>query len=165
MLDPFTRVLAHRNQARALRDLAFALTQVGCYREAREVAGTIEHEGERAKALSSLATALAQVRDESRANAMFGEAQEAARTIEDDGERPEAPSSMVSALGQAGRFDHALTLLGVRTLDEFLQALAEWAPSFEQVKPGVSVDVLRAATSIAGWVRAGWGKIHERLNS
>jgi hypothetical protein len=45
-----------------------------------------------------------------------------------------------------------------------MQSLAEWAPFFEQVKPGLSLGVLHEATGIAGWVRSDWRKIHELLN-
>ncbi len=96
-----------------------------------------------ARALSRLADALAQER-------RHHEAPEIARTIEDDSQRAEALSCLASALAQERRFSDALDLLGLRDLYEFFEVLAKRAPCIEQVEQGLSVAVLREATSIAG---------------
>jgi hypothetical protein len=81
----------------------------------------------------------------------------------------EALSSIASALAQVGYFNDALAVLGLREYDEyqfdkFVRTLARWAPFFGQVKQGLSADVLREATAVAGWVRLDWRKIHELLS-
>jgi thioredoxin-like negative regulator of GroEL len=150
----------YRGWAKALKDLASALAQAGGYEEAQEVASAIEDDDryQRAEALRELASALTQA-------GRYEEAREVASTIEDDSKRAGALRDLASALAQAGRFNYALAVLDLRKLDEFLQALAKWAPSFERVEPGLSVVVLWEATGIVGWVRSDWRTIHELLNS
>jgi hypothetical protein len=80
----------------------------------------------------------------------YEEAQEVAHSIRNDKLRAEALRDLAAALTQAGRLNYALAVLGLGELDEFLQALAGWAPSFERVTLGLSIAVLREATGIAG---------------
>lgn len=95
----------------------------------------------------------------------FDKARRVIRTIQDNKHRAEALYNLAAALAQAGSFAEALTALGPCELDKFLQALAEWAPAFEQIEPGLSVAVLQEATSVAGWVRPDWHKVHELLSN
>lgn len=146
-------------RSEALRDLSRALAQAGRYEEAREVASSIEDYWWRREALSSLATALAQAK-------RYEGARKVASSIEGYWWRTEVLRDFAAALVQAGRFSYALAvLLGLRELNEFVRALAVWAPSFEQVKRGLSVDVLREVVRIAGWVRPDWREIHELLSA
>jgi tetratricopeptide (TPR) repeat protein len=149
----------------ALRNLAAALTQAKRYDEAQEVARNIEEDRWRSYALRVLAAALTEAGEDCRGKELFDEVREAAHNIADYEDRLDALSSLASALAQARHFNYGLAVFGLRKLDTFLQALAQWAPSFEQVKQGLSVDVLREATGIAGWVRSDWRKIHGLLNS
>jgi tetratricopeptide (TPR) repeat protein len=149
---------------RAARELAVALTKAGRYEDAREAASAIEWDEARTEALRDLAIALARVGDESAAKAVFDEAREAARAIADDQYRSEALREMGIALAKAGHLVYALaTVLDVGKLDEFLQALATYATSLEQVETGLSIDTIREATGIAGWVRQDWHETHELL--
>jgi hypothetical protein len=114
--------------------------------------------------------ALARTGDGGRANALLDEvldeALKAARTIAAvDWQRARALGKLAAVLARVRRFNHALTLLGLLDkLGEVLQALAKWAASFEQLKQGLSVAVLREATGNAGWVRLDWREIHELLD-
>jgi hypothetical protein len=55
-------------------------------------------------------------------------------------------------------------LLGLRELDELLQILTQWMSYFEQVRLGLSTDVLAAATGVAGWLRSDWREVHRLLS-
>jgi len=151
-------------RANALRELAAALAQAGesrageVFAKAEEAALAIADDGKRADALEKLAAAQAQA-------GRFAKAEETALAIADDGKRAWALRDLAAALVQAGHVDQALTTLGSRSLDEFLQALASWSPAIERRKSGLSVAVLREATGVAGWVSQYWLKIHELLSA
>jgi hypothetical protein len=146
----------------ALENLIAALSLAGRYEEAREVALAIEGDWLRAWALEQLARNLSLA-------GRYKEAREVALSIEGDWRHPEAtpilPIIEAEARAQARRFGDALTSLGPRELDRFLQTLAQWAPFFEQIKPRLSIDVLTEGIRIAGWVRVDWRKTHELLSS
>jgi len=92
-------------------------------------------------------------------------AEAVARSIPNDWQRAEALRELADALAQVGRFDEALLILSLHSLDESLQVVANWAPSFEEIAPGSSLAVLRQATRVAGWVRPDWRRISELLSS
>ena len=73
--------------------------------------------------------------------------------------------NLADSLARSKRFGEALTTLSPRTPDEFLQTLIKWSPSFEQVEPGLSPNVLREAIGVVGWLRPEWREIHELLSS
>jgi hypothetical protein len=157
-------ITGRRQRAKVLRDLAAAMARAGesraseVFAQAEETARSIRRDEQRDEALRDLAAALAQA-------GHFTKAEEMARSITDYGERTKALSKLAAALAQAGRFDQALTTLSSRSLDEFMNDLASWAPAFEQRKSGLSVAVLREATGVAGWVSSDWRKIHELLSA
>ncbi|MCZ7572053.1 MAG: hypothetical protein M5U01_26175 [Ardenticatenaceae bacterium] len=153
-----------QQRAWALRELARALAQGGRFGQAEAVARSIPDEQGRAAALRELAGALARVGDD-RASGVFEAAEAVARSIQNDWGRASALRELADALAQAGRFDEALLTLSPRSLDESLQAMANWAPSFEEIAPGSSLAVLREATRVAGWVRPDWRRVSELLSS
>jgi len=128
------------------------------YEEAREVAHSIRYDWVRWEALRDLAAAMPQA-------GHHQEAREVARSVRHDEHRAEALKALSAAMARAGSLNYALSLLGLRTLDEFLQILAEWATVFEQIKPRLSIAVLSDATAVAGWVRSDWREIHELLST
>ena len=145
--------IKHWRRAVALSVVAADLARAGRYEEAQAVAGTIEDDRWRSKALSSMGAVLARAGEDHRADEMFEEARKAAST-----------RSVADALAQAERFSYAFAILGLSDLDDFLQVLAEWGPSFEKVASGLAIGTLREATGIAGWVRSDWREIHALLS-
>jgi hypothetical protein len=159
----FDEAAAHMIQddwehARALRELAVALARAGRFDQAEAVARAIQSDASRALALRDLAAALAQAGDE-RASRMFDEVEAVTGAIQ----TIFALGALTPARAQAGLFAQAFSALGERQADTFLEAIARWSPAFEQVKPGLSVAILREVTRIIGWVRPDWRKIHGLL--
>ncbi|HBY97527.1 MAG TPA: hypothetical protein DEP84_26895 [Chloroflexi bacterium] len=128
------------------------------FQVAEAVARSIPVEWERAEALRALAEALAQA-------GRFADAEAVARSIQREWPRARALRALADALAQAGRLDEALLTLSPYSLDASLEAVANWAPSFEEIAPGSSLAVLRQATRVAGWVRPDWRRISELLSS
>jgi len=150
-------------RARALREVAVALVETGRDGEASEVfaqaceaASAVGPTWPRANALGGLVTALAQT-------GRFDEASEAADAIQDVGVRTAALRDLGAALARVGRFAQAFVALGPCESDSFLHALSQWAPSFEQAEPGLTVAILKEAVRVAAWVRPDWRKIHDIL--
>ncbi len=118
----------------------------------------LQDDWERGRVLLVLAEALAK-------GERLEEAKKAALLIQAPLQRSEALTDLAAAYARAHQFSEALTALGTRELDDFLQSLAEWAEAFEQVEPAFSVAVLREASEVAGWVRPDWWQIHELLRT
>jgi hypothetical protein len=94
----------------------------------------------------------------------FVDAEQMARCIPDADLQADALDDLATALIQSEHYAEALKTVGVRGIDGFLRALASWASSFEQVQRRLSVEALRQAMGVAGWVRPDWRKIRELLN-
>jgi hypothetical protein len=138
---------------------------ISLLREALELARSIEDGQYRSWALRAIAEVRAQADASALAQAeRYDEAREIARSIEDAEVSWQALSDLALDLARDKCFNFALAvLLDDPGLDAFLRALAEWTPSFEQVKPGLSTTVLREASGVAGWLSLRYRKIHELL--
>ena len=75
--------------------------------------------------------------------------------------RSEGASSLATPMANIGRFAEGFTTLGLLRLDKFLYDLTEWASAFENVQPRLSLEVMREAVRIAGWVRPQWQDISQ----
>jgi tetratricopeptide (TPR) repeat protein len=133
---------------------------------ATQVAQGIADEYKRAKVLTAIATALAQVRQADTAQALLWEAQQVAQGIADEYERAEALIAIAQALAQVGQVDTAQTLLWEakqvaqsiadawqqnRALAAIAQALAQVGrvEEAQQVAQGIVGDGARAEALIA----------------
>jgi tetratricopeptide (TPR) repeat protein len=148
----------YSERRRALIEVAKVLAQARRYEKAQEVALSIHDDYYQSKALIEVTKALVQA-------GRYEKAQEVARSMEDNEERQKALIEVTKALVQAGRFNYALALLDFREINEFVQTLARWALSFEQLEGGLSVTVLCEATSVARWLSPYWRKIHRVLST
>ena len=72
------------------------------------MARAIESDGQRAEALSAVATILIEAGERAAARPLLDEAIAAARAIESDGQRAQALSAVAAALAQAGHRDEAI---------------------------------------------------------
>jgi hypothetical protein len=160
-------IRASMEWASAMGEIAVALIQIQPDRQDEAdtlfnaVWGLVENlqdEWERGRVLLVLAEALAKVE-------RLEEAEKAVLLIQNPIQRSGSLADLAAAYARAHRFSDALTALGTRELEYFLQSLAEWAEAFEQVEPGMSVAVLREASEVAGWVRPEWRQIHELLRT
>ncbi len=107
------------------------------------MARAIESDGQRAEALSAVATILIEAGERAAARPLLDEAIAAARAIEDDGQRAEALSAVAAALAQAGEIERNLALvqeswLHAATRPYALQLLAQ-AVSLIAVKPEIGI--------------------------
>jgi tetratricopeptide (TPR) repeat protein len=182
-----------KQRAMTLSVIASVLAQEGLYEKAKEVAYTISDDWRvnqwRVQALGTVIKALAReeryeevmadirsfahgwqweeiLRDVAVAVAEAGhyeEVREIAYYVSDD-ERLKMLTRVASALAQARLFNQALAMLNDFELDDFLHALAQCAPSFDQVKVGLASVVLRECTRVAGWVRSDWRKVDQALS-
>jgi hypothetical protein len=148
--------------AKALCILAAILANMGVktdagrvFTNAKEAVYAVEDYGRREIAVWAFAAALAQ-------SGNFREAkQEVQQLIYSDWHRSEQVNGLAAPLANIGSFVEAFTLLGLQQLDKFLYDLTEWASAFEKVQPNLSLEVMREAVRIAGWVRPQWREIYQ----
>jgi hypothetical protein len=61
-------------------------------------------------------------------------------------------------------FARALAALGLQDLDQWIQALATWAPAIEEIELGLYRTVLVNVVRIVAWVRSDWAEIKSVIN-
>ncbi|OYD94884.1 hypothetical protein CDG76_16060 [Nostoc sp. 'Peltigera membranacea cyanobiont' 210A] len=149
-------------KAQALCAVAAALTNAGLEAEANRIfmeakASTyaVENWGRRESAVWTFAAALSQA-------GHFDLAKKEVQPLIDNGfHRSEGLSGLAAPSANIGHFVEAFTTLGLQRLDKFLYDLSEWASAFEKVQPSLSLEVMREAVCIAGWVRPHWKEISQ----
>ncbi|MDZ8189057.1 MAG: NB-ARC domain-containing protein [Nostoc sp. ChiSLP02] len=149
-------------KAQALCALAAALTNAGLeaeanriFMEAKAATCAVEDYGRTEAAIWTFADALSQA-------GHFDLAKKVVQPLIDNGfHRSEGLSGLAAPIANIGRFAEAFTILGLQRLDKFLYDLSEWASAFEKVQPGLSLEVMREAIRIAGWVRPHWQEISQ----
>ncbi len=150
------------NWAIALCKLASTMTQLSDTRaetmleKARIRVRILHEESGKTLPLRYLAEALMQA-------GKFDEADEVIQSIQDYKMR--GYRKLAEALAKDGNLPKALEKLGTRRIDEFILILCDWAQYFEQMNAGMSLEVLRQATEVAGWVRPDWQRINKLLCS
>jgi tetratricopeptide (TPR) repeat protein len=147
-----------QEQAETLAHVAQTLAERDRLDEALKVARDIKLDQEQAEALAHVAHTLADAGEQGRAQALFGEAVRIART------RPRG--KVLTFLRDVGRISDALALLALadfHDINEFLQNLVMWVPTFEQLQSGLSVIALREFTEVAGWSNSHWRRVHELI--
>jgi hypothetical protein len=154
MIEPEEKVKA-RTPERTDEQVAIALAEEGRHEEARAVISRIRSDVDRGAALSALADSLGRAGRWDEARAIAYEA--------GDFWRGYILRDLADALIEERRVGDAFSMLGSRSLDESLQALAQWATHFEKLRSGLSVAVLREATAVAGWARPDWEEISQLL--
>jgi hypothetical protein len=65
-----------------------------------------------------------------------------------------------ATLVRSGQIPDALQNLGKLDVDLLVQAIADWAPAFDEFKNSLSVMSLVAVIDVAGWIRTDWRRIH-----
>ncbi|MGI2902100.1 NB-ARC domain-containing protein [Tolypothrix sp. VBCCA 56010] len=149
-------------KAQALCAVAVALTNAGLKAEANRIfieakAATyaVESYGRRESAIWTFAAALSQAGHFELAK------KEVQLLIDNNFHRREGLSGLAAPMANIGRFVEAFTTLGLQSLDKFLYDLSEWASAFEKVQPRLSLEIMREAIRIAGWVRPHWQEISQ----
>jgi hypothetical protein len=148
----------------ALQELVLALSQCGRFKEAEEVTQTIENEACRTAALRTLAVALAACGQKG-ADSVFDEAERQLRCIQVSWIWHPAACQHVIALAGAGRYTKALCFLQSFQLDEFLNFVIEIIPNLEKSNPGISVELLREISGVAGWMRPRWRPLNDLIRT
>ena len=80
-------------------------------------------------------------------------------------DRIPAISETALAMARSGHFDQALTTLYAPGIEEYLQTLCQWSPTFASQMPGVAVEVLREACSVLNWVRPDFRRLVDLLGN
>ena len=149
-------------KAQALCAIAAALTNAGLeaeanriFKEAKAATYAVESYGRRESAVWTFAAALSQVGHFDLAK------KEVQLLIDNDLHRREGLSGLAAPIANIGHFVEAFTTVGLQRLDKFLYDLSEWASAFEKVQPRLSLEVMREAVCIAGWVRPHWKEISQ----
>jgi len=149
-------------KAQALSAVAAALTNAGLkaeanriFMEAKAATYAVKSYGRRKSAVWTFAAALSQAGHFDLAK------KEVQALIDDNLHRREGLSGLAAPMANIGRFAEAFTTLGLQRLDNFLYDLTEWASAFEKVQPRLSLEVMREAVRIAGWVRPQWQDISQ----
>ena len=149
-------------KAQALCVLAAALTNAGLeaeanriFMEAKAAAYAVESYGRRESPVCTFVAALCQ------AGHFDLVKKEVQPLIHNPWHRSEGASSLATPMANIGRFAEGFTTLGLQRLDKFLYDLTEWASAFENVQPRLSLEVMREAVRIAGWVRPQWQDISQ----
>jgi Flp pilus assembly protein TadD len=149
-------------KAEALCAVAAALTKAGLeaeantiFIEAKAATYAVESYGRRELAVWKFAAALSQ------AGHFYLAKKEVQPLIDNNLHRSEGLSGLAAPMANIGRFAEAFTTLGLQSLDKFLYDLSKWASAFEKVQPGLSLEIMREAVRIAGWVRPQWEEIYQ----
>jgi hypothetical protein len=74
-------------------------------------------------------------------------------------------AAVADVLVRAGLLTEALDVLEQVSPDDFLAVVARWAATFEGIQPGLGERVLLTVSSILGWIRADWRRLHGLLGS
>ncbi|MBE9001168.1 tetratricopeptide repeat protein [Nostoc sp. LEGE 12447] len=125
------------------------------FMEAKAATYAVESYGRRESAVWTFAAALSQAGHFDLAK------KEVQLLIDNDLHRREGLSGLAAPIANIGHFVEAFATLGLQTLDKFLYDLSEWASAFEKVQPSLSLEVMREAVCIAGWVRPHWKEISQ----
>ncbi|MHB8625956.1 MAG: hypothetical protein ACYDBJ_17585 [Aggregatilineales bacterium] len=144
---------------RALTDILELLAETGQVDAVRRMIPNIEPHDSSSRVWfqTVLVTALART-------GQIEQAQAEARILPDDSwTQASRRKEIAMALAKTGRIAEAFETLGVRQLEEYAQTLTHWAPAFEQIAPGLAIDVLREATRIAAWAQPEWLDIYRIL--
>jgi tetratricopeptide (TPR) repeat protein len=149
------------SKQRILIELAADQAQSGELSKAREIADSIEDDWAKAIALSKLAKAYALTKNFTEARKIaHEEVENIANTVEGGLYRLWVMSELTITLAHVLFFNRALSILGLKeTPSEFLNALMEWQPAFEHIKPGIFVDILHESIHIFAWERPDWYEI------
>jgi len=85
--------------------------------------------------------------------------------------RIEAWNLIAKSFAQSGKFDEALSTLDLSSVSELhdrvsvlIRYLASWAPAFEKLQVGLTLEILSAITRIGGWTSPAWLRIHHILS-
>jgi hypothetical protein len=70
---------------------------------------------------------------------------------------------LAAGLARAKQISKAFDAIESTDLEHAMIFLADSSVAFDQIKPGLSLDVLEEAAGVAGWARADWRKIREIL--
>ncbi|MEZ4730271.1 MAG: hypothetical protein R3E79_24335 [Caldilineaceae bacterium] len=71
---------------------------------------------------------------------------------------------MATELVKAGHFIEAFVLLEIRSIDEFITILLQWAPLIEQIGEKLIVATLLQVVEVAGWVRTDWKQVYQEIS-
>lgn len=151
-------------KAKALVRLAAAMARAGSaaqsevvYMEACETAMSIDAAGSnRSDTLSELAAALTEA-------GYLERARQVAKSVEIPWSAKKALRRVARGFALSGCFEQAVQTLTMGDVNEYLLALAEWAPYIENIESGLIVEVLQQTTRIAGWTRPRWAIAHSIL--
>lgn len=170
----------------ALRELAMELTQANRVNEAYQAIASIQDDDDKGRPLGELAMAMSIAGKDNDSGKYFQEAVQVTRTIESDWTRKWSQKELSALMAKAGHLSLALETLGPLELDEFMDAITEWACAGagrgqrriigkngwlnesallpyappDSVKSPITLDVLEKAAYILGWVRSDWREIH-----
>ena len=84
---------------------------------------------------------------------------EAIQKIDSSG-REYVLKEIASIMAKAGVFTEAFTFLPLGGSDDIIGILAEWSDAFENIEPGLALNILREAIRIAMWVYPNWQEVH-----
>jgi hypothetical protein len=150
-------------KGRMLCYLASALSLSGRFAEASNVAYAIDDEAWRASALRELAATLAEKNKLEAADPVFEEAERQLKTVQHHLSWQSGARDLVIALANAGRYLKVLDFLKSADLDSFLEMVLSIIPGLERLNPGITLNLVREVSGVAGWTRPPWRRVHKVL--
>ena len=130
--------------------------------EAERTAETISLYDFRADAFHQMAEAVREA-NPCRADELVQKALGEARAIPDERERQRLIRALVDTVARTQGIQRGLEVLEGDSFNEFIGALARWAPWFEKLNPEFPLNALRSTIHIAGWIRPDWQKVGDCL--
>ena len=144
-----------------LANLASELASVGWGEEAMATFAKARETAELAGGYDGMAglrdVAVAQVRA-----GLYAQARETAARLRGE-DIAAVESELAAAEGRAGRFVSAFQTLGSRDPSGFVNEMARWSRGFEELEPGLFLQIQLDTMRILGWVVPFWKELRERL--
>jgi tetratricopeptide (TPR) repeat protein len=145
--------------------LVSALSLTGRFAEASKIAYAIEDEAWRASALRELGAALAGQNNLEEADRVFDEVERQLQSIQNHLSWESVAHDLVVSLANAGRYLKVLDFLKSVDLDTFLEVVLSIIPGLERLNRGVTLNLVREVSGVAGWLRPRWRRVHELLSA
>jgi tetratricopeptide (TPR) repeat protein len=145
-------------KASVLDELVRGLARIGELVEAEHTAETISVYDFRADAFREIADAV-HATNPDRAESLLRRALTEARAIPRAEQRKRVMTTLIDTLARTQGIRRGLETLEVDSLDEFVAALVRWAPWFEKLDREFPLNALRAAITIASWIRLDWRNV------
>ncbi|MFS0517803.1 hypothetical protein ACEYW6_24240 [Nostoc sp. UIC 10607] len=140
------------NEPEIVIELVADLVSAGELNEAKNIVNLVKDDYLKAIGLSKLARGYAQIKDFDEANNVIKEAKKVSNQIRASAHQSMTKTELALTLAQIKLFKEAFNVFSnVKTSSKFLIYLMEFESSFEQIRSGLTINILQSAIHILAW--------------